>query len=547
MISSCDCTNVCPPPAVAMESLLDAADGLCMTPDPEFPDLDIPEELKYLEEPSNEVLQLRESPGQGQGWFAARDLPEGTRIMVAKPIAMILDWEEDDAVMEVEHVNDDKGLLQDQAQMEESAGALLDDHAMDHEGTVKDVLNNKTEEEEDDNGEEDETEEEPETANDDEREPRQNEILLVDILEGLPSDPDVWFKKLCNLFPRNDVEVNKLPAWVCSDDTVFMQVETALADLRSLPEFSNDAVQEIAKRLPHIIRYNILSVETCSELFSYPGPGGHSSLAGVALYYYPSFFNHSAQPNCNRWAIGDVMVFVTNQAVTKGSEICISYIEHDVLCESPYRRNLMLRMDFQDGDTEAGIPPNQGEKDGPEMPVVDPDVQNELMMTDPFERLSQIEQLLQQASGKALPAEKTDMNDQADKWFQCDIHNLRILQAITLEALGQHSRAFELWEQAVEFCQLKLPPNDESCVAIHTQAALSARHSGKTEKAQVHANAALRIHNVVFGGGVNFFRRRYRRDLALSLRPSDLSEKDATSVVDFLWPVQSASAASYLQ
>lgn len=206
-----------------------------------------------------------------------------------------------------------------------------------------------------------------------EKEPRLNELLLLQILQLLEIDPNIWTDRLSTLFPRDERQLQSLPAWVCQDDEVFLQIESHLQKLRALPELSTHDVNQIGKRLPLIIRYNILSVETCSELLSYPSPMGHSNLSGVALYHWPSFFNHSRNPNCSRWAVGDVMGFYSNQDIPQGTPVCISYIEHDVLCESAFRRNLLLSMNFDDADgaSNESSEPSPEEAEGPDLPVVD--------------------------------------------------------------------------------------------------------------------------------------------------------------------------------
>lgn len=335
-----------------------------------------------------------------------------------------------------------------------------------------------------------------------------------------------------------------------------MQVESLILELKQIPELQ-DVAMDISRRLPHMIRYNILSVETCPELLSHPGPGGHADLSGVGLYHLPSFFNHSATPNCSRWAVGDVMGFVANQDITKGNEVCISYIEHDVLCESAYRRNLMLRMDFDDGGSES-FPPSLAEQQGPDVPVVDSDVQNELMAMDPFERLKSIDELMEQALGAKRPDGETEQDlelkgkatkslDEAARstWFQCDIHNLRILKALTMDALGQTLEALKLWEESVAFAESKLPPLDESTVVLRAQAALCALHAGQEARARNHSEIALRVHHLLFGGGVARFRRRFEQDLILPLRPGSRSNNNTplgnndrmVSPASVLWPL----------
>jgi hypothetical protein len=500
-----------------MEALLDAADELAKEDRPDRPDFAIPDDYSHLVDPTKStLLDLRDSPIRGKGWFAAQDLSPGTVVLVAKPIAMIMDWEgEDEESINVSVITENK-----EPDREQNQDAM-----------------------EDDEDEADTVEKDEYPLNDDEPETRLNELLLLDILEALEHDRDLWFQHLSQLFPRTDAELCTLPAWVCPDDAIFMQVEASFEQLRASGFYTDEDVKDISKRLPRIIRYNVLSVETCSELLSFPGPGGHVSLSGVALYHYPSLFNHSARPNCCRWAVGDVMFFVTNQAVSTGQEVCISYIEHDVLCESPYRRNSMMRMDFQDSIEGTEPDHRQGEKAGPELPVVDTDVQNELMAMDPFERLSSLEELLMQAQGEKIPEGEQPHDGEggmeispASGWFQCDVHNLRILKAITLDGLGQYKEALEVWEKAVAFCEQKLPLADESSVAVRSQAALCALYAGEKDRSQQHALIALQTHNLLFGGGLAFFRRRFHRDLELSLRPVT-SSSDTASPVDVLWPL----------
>ena len=226
------------------------------------------------------------------------------------------------------------------------------------------------------------------------------------------------------------------------------------------------------------------------------------------------------------------MWFVTNQDIAQGEEICISYLEHDVLCESPSRRTLMLDMDFADGEGEG-----DDEEDGPLFPVVDNEVQNELMALDPFERLTAIQELTEQATGESPPADEVDTDAMeisgGPGWFQCDAHNLRIIKAITLDGLAQSNEALKVWEECVSFAETMLPPNDESVVVMRVQAALCAKNAGNLEAAKSHAAAALKVHNLIFGGGVARFRRRYERELKLALRPNS----DVTADANMLWPM----------
>lgn len=363
-----------------------------------------------------------------------------------------------------------------------------------------------------------------------------NDLLLLQLLNDIQENPSLWKEKLSNLYPRDDETASSLPVWICHDDALFVAIEAKIQELENvLPRHAKD----IAKRLPLVVRYNVLSIETCPELLIHPGPNGHAILSGAGIYYLPSFFNHDAHPNASRWAVGDVMWFVANQDIAQGDEICISYLEHDVLCESPARRTAMLDMDFS--EEQESVAAIDTEEDGPLFPVVDSEVQNELMTMDVVERLGAIEELMGQATGESLPADEIAEADEdtmevgQPEWFQCDAHNLRIIKAITLEGMGQSSEALPIWEECVSFTERKLPPNDESSIVMHVQAALCAQHAGNIEEAKKHAAAALEGHNLIFGGGISRFRRRYERELKMALRPGANMVADA----DVLWPLSS--------
>ena len=585
-----------------MEELLDQADALvhlaATTGEQPLPNLPIPEALSTCV--ASNGLELRDDPWKGRGWFATMDIAVGQLVLIAKPIAKVMDWQEYD---------------------------------------------------------EGDNEEEEEDGDNDDVEPLMNELLLIETLQAVLKNPNIWHTQLSTLFPRNDSDLSTLPAWVCHNDDVFIQVEALLEQLDDLNKTMDPPilqVKDIATRLPLIVRYNVLSMETSAELLSYPSPKiGHSSLAGIGLYHEPSFFNHSKKPNINRWCIGDVMGFVSNQAITAGSELCISYIEHDVLCESPYRRNMMLSMDFldtDDGDDNTNVTtaktltngtsmdvknlPSGSTEDenhiddetattnsgpetnatnnlqptsngGPEAPVVDSDVQNELMGMDSIERLTAIEELMLQAKGLKLPSDTTDdiedstphysnsnynfnesgstmdmteslpsdNNDTingnnhydtvvATPWFQCDVHNLRILKAITYDGLDMSLEAYKEWNESIEFVQTHLPPHDESLVVLHVQAALCAYHcycketdpSHHNERnpggmrcmrtvAKEHAQQAQETHNILFGGGNHLLRRRFKNEWQLTLRPTSksnstsINDTDSISPLDVLWPL----------
>lgn len=491
-------------------------------PAPDFP---LPDELAAVNLETERLLQHKQSPEKkGFGYFAREKIPQGAVLMVAKPLAMAMDWEEE----------------------EEDDGQKL---------CVDDVRGDEEQREDDENS----------------SEPILNSKIVLRLQQKMQKNPALWTAALSEMFPRTKKDLAELSetSRTCGNKRLQAEIEANLETLKNHPQLKGD-VDDIAVRLPLIVRYNALSVETMPELLSHPGPCGHAVLGGVGLYHKPSYFNHSALPNVARYAVGDVMWFVANQDIAPDTEACISYIEHDILCENAQRRNHMLHMDFrcsigEDGNLDSQDADCEDDDQGPSMPVVDSEVQNELMQMDAFERLDSIQELLMQAQGQAPLSEGKDnssnsagddddddgvddeMEIEGAGWFLCDIQNLLVLQAITLEGLDQAEEASKIWDECVDFAETQLPPLDESSIVMRTQAALCSLHLGgddfnKTDTAspQVqqaihHAKKALTLHDKLFGGGVMRFRRRYRQDFALSLREGGAKGTDAA--VDFLWPL----------
>lgn len=189
------------------------------------------------------------------------------------------------------------------------------------------------------------------------------------------------------------------------------------------------------------------------------------------------------------------------------------------------------------------------------MPMIDAEVQQELMEMAPEERLEAIDELLAQAEGKRKAPEdhdeamgghddnEDDDDQHAASWFQCDAHQLRILQALTLDGLGQHDEAYPVWEHCVAFVDTRLPPLDETGVALRVQTALCAWAMGAESDARSHARRAMKDHDALFGGGPERFRRRYRRELELNLRPESKKNKKrplrGLKVMRKLFPIES--------
>lgn len=506
-----------------MEALLDAADDwIARYPDePPRPDFPLPSD--YDPAAPERIMEQREGL-KGRGWFAKSCIPAGTVLLVEKPISMVMDWLEPLADDSEVH---NSGAPQSETTDYESVGAA---DINDGDEPKSDETDGETGLEiADDDGEFMETSSSSLKVTDpvDEKtceDSKLSEIMLLDLLSMIQQNDSLWTDQLSQLFPRDADTICKLPAWVCSDDEVFIQVEHSIQALATDTSLLPEYIKDLNLRLPLIIRYNVLSVETCPELLVHPGLAGHARMSGMGIFHNASFFNHDSKPNVSRYAVGDIMWFVANQEISEGVELCISYLEHDVLCEPANRRTMMLGRDF--GESEG----DSTDYDILDLPVIDDEIQNELMAVHPIQRLEDLEQLMAQATGKNTVGAMDDDGDSLG-WFQCDVQNLRIIHAVTLDALGRSTQALPVWDECVSFTERSLPPNDEASVVMRVQAALCALHSGDMARAHTHAAKALETHNLIFGGGVARFLRRYKTEFKLALRP-----ETADNAPNVLWP-----------
>ena len=419
----------------------------------------------------SELLEIKDTIGKGKGFYAKHDMNAGTTLIGAKPISLVMDWEEDDE-------GDEMSMCED-------------------EGEDSDIM----------------------------RGSKRNGMLVARLAKAMKEDPSIWFEQVANLFPREVTET----IWICECPETGMEIEDAMNALSEVDQFDDEAVDELRLRLPLIVRYNCLSVETASELFVHPNQegGGHVTLSGTGLYYHPSYFNHSHEPNVARYSIGDVMFFVTNRGIKSGEELCISYIESEHLCENSQVRTNLLDMDFEENSAHDDV-------NGAEAiyPVIDLDMQDELMSIHPIERLGEIKQLLKQATSDTVT-----LDDEGEelRWFKSDAHQLRIILALTFDSIGQHSNALKEWEQAIAFAQESLPPCDESTVALYVQGALCAQAAGQWSTVKKYSKLAMETHDLLFGGDAQFFRQRYAKEVELKLRPPSKKVLSGSAALDLLW------------
>ena len=79
------------------------------------------------------------------------------------------------------------------------------------------------------------------------------------------------------------------------------------------------------------------------------------------------------------------------------------------------------------------------------------------------------------------------------------------------------------WETAIEFATKNFPPLDETTIALHVQAALCSFKNDR-DNAKTHADVALKMHDLLFGGGKKRFFKRYDKELRCPMRPVDETE-----------------------
>jgi len=296
-------------------------------------------------------------------------------------------------------------------------------------------------------------------------------LLILRIASRINEEPS-FVEELSMLFPRTDDDLSKLRPWSCAPH------------LRSLVDAALSTLDDsLAKRLPHIVRYNAVSCETGGELYSH-ATSSEALLSGIALFRDSSVFNHSNEPNVARWHCGDVVCFRTNRAVAAGEALTVSYVASPLLPDPAAARGALAHFDFVADGEEAS-------------PAVDAEAQAQLMMLSPSERLATIAQAEAAAS---LFADRLE---------------LTIQKAAALQASGDAGAAAEAWLTAVLAASEWLPPNDEQVAAIGVQCAKALAHADGLEAARAVLKAAYASHSISFGPGVRLFARRYEADLLL--------------------------------
>jgi len=316
-------------------------------------------------------------------------------------------------------------------------------------------------------------------------------VLVLRLARAFHRAPHATRRALKPLFPRTATQAKALRPWRCAHSGLGAAVRAAL---QTLPD-------DVAARLPHVVRYNAIDATTGGERFAYPG-SPESALAGVGLFAKGSIFNHARRPNVARWHCGDVVVFRTNRRVAAGEALTVSYCPAPLLADGAAAAAALAHFDF------APAP------EVPLAPVVDDEVQAALQRLTPKDRLARI-----------LAADRAPL-------LHADVLELEVQEALARGALGDVAAAADAWDRAALRADLILPACDEQIVALRTQQAKLLAMAGEADSAACVLAAAYAAHAIAFAPGRRLFVERFADDF--DLEPEDETDAVATLVGDFL-------------
>lgn len=288
-----------------------------------------------------------------------------------------------------------------------------------------------------------------------------------------------------------------------------------------------------ALRLQAVVRLNSLGFYTNSEQLCHHG--NFTALTGSGVFSLASGFNHSCEPSVARFSIGDVTVFVTNGEVQAGEELCISYIETELLCAPTSLRCQSLNRDFTCTCPRCSASPSAGEvREGPRRYVrVDARVQAELSLLPPSDRIAAVEAALRGEEGEGQEEGEEEGNEAPALVLGKDAQELRVVQALAQMQLGSHAEALALWRRLGGFTCQHCPPFDEAVAVYAAQAALCALMCEPDAAAQYVA-IAVAAHRIVSGSSL--FRWRYKREVDEAMVSAEAKEEfwklvDATACI----------------
>lgn len=76
---------------------------------------------------------------------------------------------------------------------------------------------------------------------------------------------------------------------------------------------------------------------------------------------------------------------------------------------------------------------------------------------------------------------------------------------------------------------------DENRIVLYVQAALCAQVAGEWASVKEYGKLAFQTHDLLFGGGVTFFRQRYAKEVDLKLRPG-AKALVGSAALNVIWP-----------
>ncbi|CAK9042370.1 SET domain-containing protein, partial [Durusdinium trenchii] len=272
--------------------------------------------------------------------------------------------------------------------------------------------------------------------------------------------------------------------------------------LEGMKEATSSAWQQLSQlsqvaqqRLQEVVRLNALGFYTHSEQLCHNS--NFLPLTGSGLFALASGFNHSCEPSVQRYSIGDVTAFVTNQKVDAGTELCITYIESELLCAPKSLRSQSLNRDFSCSCRACGRADPVVLGGSRTFIRVDAQVQARLALLPPQERVEAIDAALEgQMDGEEAEEEQLELDEvdggedpQGPKTVLLgkDAQELRVVQAIAFMHLCRWEEALQNWRRLAAFTCHHCPPYDEALAVYATQAALCALEM-KREDAPLYVN-----------------------------------------------------------
>lgn len=295
-----------------------------------------------------------------------------------------------------------------------------------------------------------------------------------------------------------------------------------------------DIPEGTRKRLEDVVRLNSLGFYTNSEQLCHHE--NFAALTGNGLFALASGFNHSCEPSLQRCSFADLTAFVTNQPVAAGSELCISYIESELLCAPKSLRSQSLNRDFVCACTRCQKQEGTPEEAAVEKNFmrVDAQVQANLALLPPKERVRAVAAALEgrldeeaEEPEEEEPVEEAEVASahscEKDELHEAkppkvvllgkDAQELRVVQALAFMQMQEWESAFQVWRQNAAFSCHHCPPFDESLVVYAMQAALCKAQSSSLGAADNidYARLAIEAHCRAFG--VDNFAWRYAKEV----------------------------------